>query len=200
MITTMLFDVDGVLATGDPWHKDLSDSYDITPQMLSPFFSGPFQRCLLGQADLKEELAHYLPRWNWPHSVEAFVDYWFCRHTLDGQLIATIQQLRQLGIHCYLATQQERYRTAYLWHDMDLASSFDGMFSSVSIGYMKDKPAFFTSILASLADVQPGTILFWDDTLANVITARSVRIIAEVYRDFAQFQVKVHEYLNLNLL
>lgn len=193
MIKTLLFDVDGVLAIGEPWHKDLAPTYGITREMTAPFFKGPFQACLVGKADLKEELAAYLPRWGWSQSVEAFLDYWFCRYALDTQLLSTIQQMRARGIKCYLATQQERYRTAYILHEMGFAELFDGMFSSAHIGYMKSEPRFFTSVLDALTGCQAEDVLFWDDTPANVVTAQRVGIQAEVYRDFTHFLTTMQE-------
>ncbi len=197
MLKILLFDIDGVLAVGEPWHKDLEHIYGITPDMLTPFFQGPFQSCLIGKADLKAELATYLPRWDWPHSVDAFVDYWFRREALalNEKLLQTIQYLRQRSIKCYLATQQERYRTEYILREMGFAELFDGMFSSVDMGYMKTEPRFFTNILTALKDCQPDEVFFWDDTPANVATARSAGIRAEVYSDFAGFQVKMQEFI-----
>lgn len=193
MINTLLFDVDGVLAIGEPWHKDLAPTYGITQEMTASFFKGPFQACLLGKADLKEELAAYLPRWGWPQTVEAFVDYWFSRYTLDAPLLSSIQHLREQGIKCYLATQQEHYRTSYILREMGLAQHFDGMFSSAHIGFMKSDPRFFTSILDALPACQVETVLFWDDTPVNVVTAQRVGIQAEVYRDFAHFLARMQE-------
>lgn len=200
MITTLLFDVDGVLAIGEPWDKDLASTYGITREMTTPFFQGPFQACLVGKADLKEVLAAYLPRWGWSLPVEAFVDYWFCRYELDMQLLATVQQLREHGIKCYLATQQERYRTAYLLGEMGFAPRFDGMFSSAEIGSMKSEPRFFTSILDALDGCQTSDVLFWDDTPANVVTAQRVGIQAEVYRSFPHFLAKTRELTGVALV
>ncbi len=195
MIKTLLFDVDGVIVTGEPWGKELAQNYGITEEMRRPFFRDAFQPCLIGQADLKEALAPYLVQWNWPHSPEAFLDYWFCRErTIDARLIQVVQQLRQRGITCYIATQQERYRTAYLQHEMGLVDVFDGMFSSVDLGCMKSEAAFFASILRELDGYQAEEMLFWDDTPINVATAQSVGIQAELYNNFAGFVHTMQTY------
>lgn len=197
MIKILLFDVDGVLLVGEPWHKDLAQTYHITNEMLAPFFRGPFQACLLGKADLKEELATYLPGWGWSRSVDDFIDYWFRRHTRDEKLLQTIQQLRQSGIPCYLATQQERYRTAYILQELGFSQLFDGMFSSAHIGYMKNQPQFFETLLRELDRRQPAEMLFWDDSAGNVATAKSVGIQAEVYSNFASFLLTMRNYTNI---
>lgn len=199
MIKTLLFDVDGVIVTGEPWGQELARSYGITEEMRRPFFREAFQPCLVGKADLKEVLAPYLAQWGWPHSIETFLDYWFCRErTVDEQLLQAVQRLRQRGIPCYIATQQERYRTAYIQNEMGLASLFDGMFSSVDLGTMKSDPAFFATILRELDGDRAEEVLFWDDTSRNVATAQSVGIQAELYSNFADFARKMQKY-NTNI-
>lgn len=95
MIQVMLFDVDGVVANGVPASKHLAREYGITPEMTADFFTGPFLKCLVGRADLKEELASYLLRWGWRQSVDDFVRYWFvCEHQVNEPLVAVIQDMR----------------------------------------------------------------------------------------------------------
>lgn len=198
MLKTLLFDVDGVLVVGEHWNKDLERTHGIVPDQLAPFFKGPFQACLVGKADLKVELANVLPRVGWSYSVDAFVDYWFRQGalTLNDPLLQTIQLIRQSGVKCYLATQQERYRTDYILREMGFSALFDGMFSSVGIGYIKNDSRFFSSILTTLDDSPAENILFWDDTPVNVDTARSTGILAEIYTDFADFQVRTRRFLD----
>ena len=68
---------------------------------------------------------------------------------------------------------------------------FDGMFSSVSIGYMKSHPGFFETVVRELKGWAPEEILFWDDQELNVTTARNTGIRAELYRDFAHFSAYI---------
>lgn len=194
MITTLLLDVDGVLLIGDPWHKELAATHGITDEMLAVFFRNSFQPCLTGQADLKEELAAYLTRWGWPSSVDEFIDYWFCHYTLNEELLQSVRQLREQGVRCYLATQQERYRTDYLLRTLNFAHLFDGCFSSVDIGYMKSDQRFFATVLRKLDECAPAEMLFWDDHAGNVAVAREMGIQAEVYSDFASFVAKMQDY------
>ena len=116
------------------------------------------------------------------------------RHMIDQALIDYIQQLRQRGIRCYLATQQEKYRTAYLLDKMGFARTFDGIFSSAYIGKLKDNPAFFIHILQQLQAIDGDTVLFWDDSSRNVQVARQVGLYAEVYEGFAAFQSTMSSY------
>jgi len=71
VIRVILFDVDGVLAIGEPFSKHLAQTYGITSDLTRSFFEGRFLECLVGKADLKEELAGLLPAWGWSGSIEA---------------------------------------------------------------------------------------------------------------------------------
>ena len=94
-----------------------------------------------------------------------------------------------------MATNQERYRTAYILEQMKLAEKFDGMFSSAYIGCMKHETAFFEHVLHKLDGIEAEAIMFWDDSPGNIAVAKKVGLRAELYRDFADFEEKMKYYL-----
>ncbi len=197
MLQVILFDVDGVLANGEAFSKHLARDHGLSREMTAPFFRGPFIECLTGRADLKQLLGSYLQPWGWQSSVDEFLAYWFqAEHCIDEQLMHSVAQFRRQGIRCYVATNQEKYRTAYILEKMGFAEAFDGMFSSAYIGCMKHDLAFFSHVLSSLGDVPAQNILFWDDSLINVATAREVGLHAEVYQNFTDFNQKMFYYLD----
>jgi putative hydrolase of the HAD superfamily len=152
---------------------------------------------MVGKADLKQELQHYLPQWGWKRSVDEFLNDWFyCEDQVNKQLINRIQQFRQQNIPCYLATNQEKYRTAYILNYMGFAKQFDGTFSSAYVGYMKRDRAFFEHVLHVLKDVKAQEILFWDDIVENVEVARQTGLRAEIYTTFEEFEKNVEVYLS----
>lgn len=196
MIKVVLFDVDGVLANGGPFSLCLERDYGITRQTTRPFFQGRFRECLVGNADLKEELVPLLPEWGWRESVDDFLAYWFrSEHSINEPLMQEVRRLREHGMPCYIATDQEKYRTAYLLEHMGFADAFDGIFSSAHIGYIKHDTRFFGAVLQALQDIQADEILFWDDTPGKVECARSAGLQAEVYLDFTDFTEKMERLI-----
>src|SRR5579885_2417400 len=139
MIKVLLFDVDGVLVTGDRWDKHLERDHGITSIMTQEFFIHTWDACVIGKADTKEELAPYLQQWGWKGTTDEFLAYWFrAEQTIKEPLLDAIQTLRGQGKACYIATMQEQYRTAYILQGMGFEKQFDGIFSSAFIGYKKN--------------------------------------------------------------
>src|SRR5690606_22412374 len=116
-------------------------------------------------------LPPYLEKWGWPHSLDAFVQYWFdAEREVDARLLAAVAHARAEGIRCYLATNQERYRVEYMREQMGFDTHFDGIYSSARLGIKKPEAAFFEAITKEL-DVPVDQVMFWDDSQANVDAA-----------------------------
>jgi putative hydrolase of the HAD superfamily len=196
MITTILFDADGVLITAEKKFSDhLADDLHISLEMTTPFYKGAFKDCLIGRADLKEEIAPFLPKWGWKGSVDEFLKLWFnVEHQLDKRILDYIQTLREKGISCYVATNQEKYRSQYMTEYMEFGPLFDGMFASNEIGFCKPDAAFFTYILEKIQK-KPEEVLFWDDTQRNVDGAKELGIHAEFYSSYEDFLGRMEKYL-----
>lgn len=197
MIKAILFDADGVVInTTERFSSYLEREYGITTKTTAPFFQGVFQDCIVGKADLKEEVSKYLPKWGWKKSVDEFLQYWFeSEHKIHEPMVKEIHKIRKQGIKCYLATNQEKYRTTYILENMGFESLFDGTFSSAEVGHKKDRDEYYQHILSQLAGVTPEEILLWDDSMENIDKAKQLKINAEFYTSFEDFQEKMESYL-----
>ncbi|HLL60344.1 MAG TPA: HAD family hydrolase [Candidatus Nitrosocosmicus sp.] len=190
MIKAIIFDLDGVLVVpaykfSQRLHEDFGISSDIT----APFFSGKFQECLIGRADLKEELKPYLIKWKWDKSLDSFLEYWFkSEHNLDEELISYIDNLKDTKFRCYVATNQEKYRTQYILNNMGFREQFERVFSSAMLGYAKPQKEFYESIMSRLEEIKEKEILFWDDTQSHVEAAVEFGWNAELYTSFDGFK------------
>ncbi len=192
MTKAVLFDLDGIVMIGREiyFSHRYSQEHGIPQSEVNEFFMGTFKNCTFGTCDLKEEIAPYLPRWNWKQSVEEFMEYWFkTESTTDPAVLAHIDMLRGKGIKCYIATRQEKYRMKYLHDDIGLKHHFDGTFCTCDIGYDKSQPEFWKHVLTALA-LPPEEIMFFDDKQVNVDAARAAGIEAYFYDSIAVLQEK----------
>lgn len=195
MIKVLIFDADGVLINGDIFSKRFSREYNIDINKINSFFDGPFKDCLVGKADLKEVLIPYLEEWGWKDGVDSFLEYWFSsEHSIDQELIDYIQEHRKNGIKCVMATNQEKYRAEYIFNKIGFINSFDKMYVSAHLGHKKTSIEFFEKLVKDLDKIKKEEILFWDDDIENINTAKEFRINAELYTTFEDFKQKMKNY------
>ena len=179
----ILFDTDGVVVHSDMWSQEYSRRTGITTDIMIPFFRWVFQDCLVWKSDLKESLAPFLWEWWWTKSTQEYLDAWFAyENNIDKKLIEKIRQYRWSGIQCHVATNQEKYRLAYLRNEMWFSREFDSVFCSAEIGYKKPASEFYTHILDVLEIQDPNDIVYFDDAEENIEAAKKLWINAILYK------------------
>ena len=199
MLKVIIFDADGVLIpTKRKFSKTLAEQHDISLQKTLPFFTGPFQECLIGKKDLKETIAPYLEEWGWDKGVDTLLDYWFgLESELDAELIRYIQELRQEGVLCFLATNNEKYLFEYMLGKLGFAESFDKTYASAHLGHQKPSQNFFSKIWDELPGFKKSEILFVDDDAENITGAENFGIHTEYYSSLTSLKKKI-SLLNAN--
>lgn len=197
MIKAVIFDVDGVLIdltiakAKDQFEKD----WGITSSQTQAFFMHDFINCLKGEADLKETIAPYLVKWGWNSSVNEFLDYWFeSQKTINNEVIDVVNKLKKRSLKVFVATNQEKYRAEYLSNKLGFGMLFDGFYASSSIGTTKKDPEFFIRLLEQI-QMKPANVLFWDDTMSHVESAKSIGMNAELFTNTQEFKNKLETYL-----
>ena len=193
MIRAVIFDSDGMLVHGPRFSEKYVADHDIAITLMNDFFAGPFQQCIVGKADLREELQKdWLEKWSWKGSADELLNYWFSVGDVrDEAVFASVPLLRQKNITCVVATNQEKYRTAHLTNTFGYGTVFDKVYSSAYIGSKKPEPAFFAHITEDLAKTygvsDPGEVMFWDDDLDNVRGAGDCGFDARHFTDAASY-------------
>ncbi|MBT5022473.1 HAD-IA family hydrolase [Candidatus Woesearchaeota archaeon] len=171
-IKCVLFDTDGVIVCyGEMFSERISRENNINSEDIAPFFKEIFvPKCMIGQADLKEEVVSWLPRWKWEGDVDSLLKYWFdSEKKINNDVKELIVKLRKSGVKCYLATNQDKYRTEYLRNEMGFGKLFDGIFSSAYLGCKKPSQDFYSEVYNELGEsFSKDEILYIDDEEKNV--------------------------------
>jgi putative hydrolase of the HAD superfamily len=175
-IRAILFDADGVIqhSTSDDLPVRLEHILGFIPDRLDTFMHEVFEAerpALAGQADFADMLAPVLTRWGAAGAAAQLASAWWCSIAVDQAILALIKGLRQQGIFCALASNQQRYRATYMAQTLTYDAVFDRSFYSYQLGFVKPDLRYFEAIMASLP-FAPGEMLFIDDAEKNVAAAR----------------------------
>lgn len=176
----VIFDCDGMVNHEQRFSERLAAYVPLEKSL--PFFKNEFQRCLIGKADLKEELAKKIREWGWQGSVDDVLTLWFSddANELDEEIVTAIKKLRSKEIKCYLTTNNERYRTEYLTGHKDLAQLFDAIFPSYLVGAKKPEPAFYEYVFSKIPEYKQ-EVLYWDDDQGHISEAERMGIPSKFY-------------------
>lgn len=181
MSKALLFDFYGVLTLPEEMFSTTyarMRGFDVDP--LEEFFRNEWQEYVTGRKDLKQYIEDNLHLLKWDGSAEEFLDYWFELEDVKNEpLLDAIRDCRKMGIPCYIATEQEKYRTEYIRTRM-FSDDFDGIFSTAEIGMQKNDPRFFEAIIKSLG-VDPADVVYFDDSRSRLDAASQAGIQAHLY-------------------
>jgi HAD superfamily hydrolase (TIGR01509 family) len=180
-IRAVLFDCDGVLQRpGNDWAGEIGTATGLEGAALDAFLddvSAAEQPLLAGAEPFAVALTRVLADWHLPARAEDLLHVW--QHlVVDAGMLDAVRELRAQGLTCGIATNQHRERAAYMRRELGYEQLFDPMVISSEIGVAKPDPAYFRTAVDRLG-LPAGQVLFVDDVLANVESARGVGLVAE---------------------
>lgn len=189
-----LFDVDGVLICQPKlFSQQYCERFGVDPALQEQFYATKeFKETSVGRFDLKDAIIQHRNLWQWCGDPEDLMRMWFEGENEPNEaLLTTIKQLRCASTRIYLATQQEKYRKAYLQEHV-FNDHVDGIFSTCDIGYNKHDVEYWHFVLDQLKandpTVLPAEIVYFDDRQNLVDLARSFGIQAYVFVNAEQVQ------------
>lgn len=198
MIKLILFDCDGPIIKREKYFSqrlEQETGVAVDTKNEASFFRGDFLSCETGKADLKEILPKWLPVWKWQGTVNELLKYWFEGEAfVDPKMKDYILALRENGVKCFLSTNNEKYRTEYLWHTVGLKNFLDGLYSSCYLGFMKPNLDFWQEVYKTLPNVAKNEVFVIDDKMLAVESARAFGFNAELYKGFEDFKQMVLKY------
>ena len=171
----VLWDCDGVLQHGIAGALDeLAARVGI--EVLPTLFAEELP-ALRGEEPLADAVRRVLAAHDLDLPLDDVLGIWD-EYVLDPEALAVLQEVRELGIPCHLATNQQDYRRDGMRKKFD--PLVDGSFYSCEMRTCKPEPTYFEFIVRALG-AEPGRLLFIDDLEPNVAAAREVGLVAELH-------------------
>jgi putative hydrolase of the HAD superfamily len=181
-IQAVLFDADGVIQRRSPgWKGALGQvlGFNGDPVEFMKEVYTAETPALEGRTDFAEALSRILARWNCRASLDDALREW-TNLEVDSSIAATVAALRQSGIACHLATNQEAIRARHMSKVLGYGELFEREFYSCKLGVMKPKGAYFRCVLREIG-IPAAHVLFLDDHQVNVDSAREAGLHATVF-------------------
>lgn len=180
-----VFDADAVFLRSTRPADYLEQRYGITREKIGPFLAANVQS-LIGKADIRDILGPFLKEWGIPESVDEFLaEAFFSGSEIDAEVAGIVAELRELGVVCCLATNQDARRMAHLDERLSIREYFDRAFVSCEMGVKKPEHGFYQSISAQFPDAN---LVFWDDQPSNVEAAQACGWTAYVFAEASQLR------------
>lgn len=186
MISTVLFDLDGVIRHFQPdVTAAIERRHGITPGAIAQiaFTGSSVERLTTGRlrrADwitaIGEELDNHAAAREWGEQ----------RARVDPEMLALAEELTAAGIRTSILTNGTDTipgETA----ELGLDACFAPIFNTAEIGFAKPDARAFTHVLDALG-CDPGDVLFTDDSNANIVGAAELGIRTHHFRDAASLR------------
>ena len=175
----MLFDADGVIqGTRAGWREELTAWAGSRTEEFMVAVSAADMACLTG-ADFGTAMREVLRQFEITAPLEDVIDRQFGIE-VRLPMLAAVRAVRDLGLRCGLATNQQNLRGAYMRESLGFEKIFDEQFYSFEIGFAKPEAGYFRTIMDRI-DVAPDRVLFIDDHDGNVAGAREVGMHSELF-------------------
>ena len=175
----VLFDADGVIqGTRAGWMEELTAWGGSRAEEFLLAVSAADTSCLTGN-DFGAAMREVLLQFEVNAPIEDVIDRQFWIEVRQPMLDA-VRAVRDLGLRCGLATNQQNLRGAYMRHSLGFETIFDEQFYSFELGFAKPDAGYFQAIIERI-DVPPNRVMFIDDHDGNVAGAREIGIHSELF-------------------
>ena len=115
---------------------------------------------------------------------------------INKKMFEITDYYRSQGHKIYLASNVEASKTSVFMEDFGLKRHVDEIFCSGSLGVAKPAYSFYHEVTQRI-DAQPDTIIFFDDSMANIDGAQAYGWHAHLYSSTEEMRHKIDNFLNL---
>lgn len=178
-IEAVLFDADGVIQTASRKRRNKLRTLLPPGADAEGFWDELFEverPALTGSGSLQENLEALLQRWcSRAHPAEVLEMLNMVE--VHKGILGAITLLRESGIKCYLASNQQIHRARHMSVRLGYRNIFDAEFYSCYLGYAKPSREYFLHVLDGVS-LEPKKVLFLDDNDENINGAREAGLNA----------------------
>jgi len=175
----VLFDADGVLQSSrEGWMEDLTAWAGPRIEEFLLAMAAADVACLTGK-DFGGAMREVLRQFEIDAQLEDVIDQ-KCWIEVRQPMLDAVRAVRDLGLRCALATNQQNLRGTYMRSSLGFEEIFDAQFYSFELGFAKPEAGYFNAIMDRI-DVAPNRVLFIDDHEGNVAGAREIGIHSELF-------------------
>jgi len=179
MLKAILWDIDGVIIRHNDYFSNQleRENYYQPREIINEFRCTNLNtNCDADKLDVLEVIKPFLTRIGWQDSSNEYFlrQYEYEEKYLNFALLAEIQKVRQQGIQCFIASNQNYFRKAHLIKKMKINSNFDGAFFSCDLKAVKTENGYWEILLKelNLSGFEPDEMLFLDDLPVNLEQAK----------------------------
>jgi len=175
----VLFDADGVIqGARKGWMEELTAWAGSRTEEFLLAIGAADVACLTGK-DFGAAMRGVLRQFEINAPLEEVIDPGFWIEVRQPMLDA-VRAVRDLGLRCGLATNQQDLRGGYMRSSLGFEKIFDEQFYSYELGFAKPEAGYFKTIMDRI-NVAPNRVLFIDDHEGNVAGAREIGIHSELF-------------------
>lgn len=190
----LLLDYDGIFYTGRYFSEIYSEKFGANISKIRAFMEGPKVLANLGKADLKVLLTDVMLDWKWKGTVDGLVEFWLkSNSSVDQKPVLLTKNCQNKGLKVYLVTNQEKYRTDYIWNNLGMKTIMDGKFVSCEMGVIKQDPKFFELVLKTFPEIPPDKIIYYDDSPSKLNAAKVVGIDTRLFTGYTNFEKEIYK-------
>jgi putative hydrolase of the HAD superfamily len=175
----VLFDADGVIqGNRKGWMEELTGWAGPRTEEFLLAIAAADVACLTGD-DFGAAMRDVLREFEISAPLEDVIapDFWI---EVRQPMLDAVRAVRDLGLRCGLATNQQNLRGSYMRSSLGFDQIFDDQFYSFELGFAKPEAGYFKAIMNRI-DVAPDRVLFIDDHEGNVAGARESGIHSELF-------------------
>ena len=175
----MLFDADGVIQGNRAgWMEELTGWAGPRTEEFLLAIAAADVACLTGD-DFGAAMREVLRQFEISAPLEEVIapDFWI---EVRQPMLDAVRAVRDLGLRCGLATNQQNLRGSYMRSSLGLDQIFDEQFYSFELGFAKPEAGYFKAIMNRM-DVAPERVLFIDDHEGNVAGGLEMGIHSELF-------------------